>query len=487
VNERCSLNLSPETLSAWRSHALPVSEQQTIAGHVPDCQVCQRILSRFERIALAVRTPPSMPSQDDIWYSVSATIASNRNFKLIPIQGRLPLISFGAAAILVSLFASLILILAQHHGPTQTPSATSTPSISPTITSTVTLTPSPTETITIQRPGTSGLIANSGLGYVHMIDTTTGWAINNLKVYLTTDAGTTWHNVTPNGVNAAGMILTMLDATTAWMSDGQKIYRTTDAGQVWQSASPPIQSAVPPATGINSLIFVDANHGWAVDRLDSSAGHQYLNLLRTTDGGVTWTQVTTTDGPGGLPSGAHKTDPAFLNTTTGWIGTDISSYGGSSTYMYVTHDGGVTWQSQALSPPSQGFAGQASNFTFFDASNGALSLTDPGGTTAYNYVTHDGGVTWNAAGTPASNSYSAPFFLDASRWWALDKQNNSHNLAVTSDGGLHWATAVSGGALNDISHVSFISPTVGWAWGKALLRTTDGGSTWQQITYQATG
>jgi photosystem II stability/assembly factor-like uncharacterized protein len=378
-----------------------------------------------------------------------------------------------AAALVISLLGATFFI-ASRKGP-------ATYSLTPTATAGLTATgiTSPTSV-----PATAtGLPASTiRLTYVRMIDATTGWATDDLKIYRTTDGGQTWHNLTPAGVvpvNPQGgplsLVITVLNDKAAWFSDGQKIYRTTDAGQTWQPSSPPIQGSV------SYLTFVDALHGWAIDNLGNATGRSFMNLLRTTDGGAHWTRIP-------FESGGHQSILVFLNATTGWIG---GSSAGDPIYLLVTHDGGVTWQQQSLpNPMSQAFTAGVTALTFFDTRNGALSLvayataSNAGG--EYNYVTHDGGATWSIVGAPQSSTFQSTDFLDANHWWMVGGQIGNMSLAITSDGGRHWTTLNPGGTFNNAERVDFISATTGWAYSQTsntplLLQTADGGHTWRQI------
>ncbi len=357
---------------------------------------------------------------------------------------------------------------------------------------TYTLTPTataPRVTATSLAPTTTTQSAAiHGINWLHMIDANAGWAQAAQKVLRTTDGGRHWQDVTPPGVtfSPTGLqrfVITALNASTAWATNGKTIYRTTDGGQTWESASPPVQAH------IGYLTFVDALHGWAGDDLGATTSSTGMNILRTTDGGASWTQVATTNGSGNLPLGGDKSWPTFIDDMTGWIGDGGPA--DNAIYLYVTHDGGVTWRQQSLPrPTSQNFQAGISNITFFDANDGALSMrifitTPPGGPGGlYNYVTHDGGASWSIAGAP--QGINTPDYLDANHWWALTYQLGLP-LHVTSDGGQHWTTINPGGAFVNVDLLDFVSATTGWAYSTGslvLLQTTDGGKTWKQINFQ---
>jgi virginiamycin B lyase len=51
----CPLNLSVETLSAWRDHALPPADLQRIREHLAECPSCEKRLADYDTVASALR------------------------------------------------------------------------------------------------------------------------------------------------------------------------------------------------------------------------------------------------------------------------------------------------------------------------------------------------------------------------------------------------------------------------------------------------
>jgi hypothetical protein len=79
----------------------------------------------------------------------------------------------------------------------------------------------------------------------------------------------------PNG-NAVSVLL-FLDATNGWMgltSPGDNLFRSTDGGVTWTNVP-----AIPPAVAVQSITFTDAMHG----TVTTSQG-----TWTTADGGATW-------------------------------------------------------------------------------------------------------------------------------------------------------------------------------------------------------
>ena len=101
-------------------------------------------------------------------------------------------------------------------------------------------------------------------------------------IMLTPDLGMTWQSPQgelPNGVAAHFDFRTLeIRGTRCWIagSPGTRIFHTPDAGHTWLSA------ATGQSTPIESIVFNDDLHGWAVG--------QFGTILATEDGGRTWTR-----------------------------------------------------------------------------------------------------------------------------------------------------------------------------------------------------
>jgi len=326
-----------------------------------------------------------------------------------------------------------------------------------------------------------------------MIDATTGWAIAGKAMLRTADGGNHWRDVTPPGhALVSGSVAEFLTASLAWIAIPQagattQLFHTSDGGQSWQQST--VQAGF-----VRQMTFIDAQHGWMlVGKANAEGPAEIVSVLRTTDGGKTWLNLATAlpadaTPPGHLPYGGQKTGMRFVNASTGWVTGTVFANG--LAWLYVTHDGGSTWNQQTLPfppnvPPSQLWIGPP---TFFSATDGFLpvrfadSLTNRDIAAAI-YVTHDGGTTWRST-TPVSAALSSSDFLDMQQGWLTD----GTHLFVTSNGGQHWAKLTPGVNFTRITLLDFVSESTGWAishqgaGASFLLKTTDGGQTWTQIT-----
>src|SRR5690242_10874349 len=130
----------------------------------------------------------------------------------------------------------------------------------------------------------------TSLDSIHMFDTHHGWAVTSTHHVMRTRDGTRhWKDVTPPGVAAAGSFTPdFFSVSTAWLASSSGTFRTFDGGSTWQRLSS--QVGVP-----TELDFVDRHHGWSLVRGSAGMFHEEVDLFRSTDGGVTWTQVATTN------------------------------------------------------------------------------------------------------------------------------------------------------------------------------------------------
>ena len=181
---------------------------------------------------------------------------------------------------------------------------------------------------------------------VQFFDANNGWlATFNANTligngYVSTDGGANW---TSNGSDSDGGIMYFLDANNGWKASSvndappHNISYTTDGGSHWTTQYTDITTG-----GFNAIHFVDANNGWVVGDKEK--------ILKTTDGGATWTPITNT----GLPVGGNNfTAVFFSNVNVGRIAAGGDDNRNSS--ILYTADGGTTWEIQALAlPPSVG-------------------------------------------------------------------------------------------------------------------------------------
>ena len=121
-------------------------------------------------------------------------------------------------------------------------------------------------------------------GSICVLDDSHAWVVGNYgHMALTTDGGQTWReNNIPKGGNLAQV--QFVNQSEGWIrvSYGHegRLWHSADGGQSWQRQSLPIESFWTPV----DMQFIDAQRGWML----IDAGKHGSQLLRTTDGGATW-------------------------------------------------------------------------------------------------------------------------------------------------------------------------------------------------------
>lgn len=341
-----------------------------------------------------------------------------------------------------------------------------------------------------QPPQGSGQKATAAppLTAVSLRSESVGWALGGGKLYRTGDGGATWTDVTPAGAqilagqpDAGPVAFVQTDLAWAFGQAGgtAQLFHTADGGKTWSKAQVP-------AVGHLQPFFLDAQNGWLLAHQDVSMHHERVSLLRTTNGGTSWTQVAAVDPgkpqqDGDLPAGGIKTGVTFTDAQTGFLTGDEPA---PRVYLYATHDGGKTWNPVAAPvPPGMGQEGLITQTPrFFGTRDGILPVI--GSQHIAFLVTHDGGATWTAGGilprTPSPTT--AWSFSDAQHGWAAP----DGKLHATADGGKTWQDVKSNLALTGVFQLDFASARAGLllqgAGGQTqdgrLLRTADGGATW---------
>lgn len=325
---------------------------------------------------------------------------------------------------------------------------------------------------------------NDALLYVRMTSLDVMWAETATRVLRSTDRGQHWTDVTPVPHGQGGSFFA-LDDDRAWYvtilspASGSDIFHTVDGGKVWARSG-----AALAINGPESLDFVDPINGWATVGLGAAAGSEGVAVLRSADGGASWSRVadtgdptTASPSPSGLAFGCDKGAAVFGSKTIGLLPVECA---GGAPYIYRTHDGGAHWTSISLPIPSTALASYFGEVEFLSATDVVLignyyaAQNHP---TPTILVSHDAGISWQPYSLPGTGSVD---FESASSGWQLDTP-----IQATEDLAQDWHPLsvpappfkASDMTLQDLGK----GAAVAWS-STAIYRTDDGASSWQNIT-----
>lgn len=273
------------------------------------------------------------------------------------------------------------------------------------------------------RQGDSTAMANIEFGGVFALDSLTAWVVGggfqSGAIFKTTDGGNTWIDQTQKGkIDVELFDIDALDINTAWVVGGEgKTFYTTDAGGTWTVKETGVDSAL-----LVSVVAFDAQNIWICG--GSSVGHAWGVILRSTDGGDSWTS---------------QGDTALLNLYTiiaiSAVNQNCAWAVGSGNTIIHTTDGGFNWVVQITESQTPADA------------NGVCALNENRAWVVMDhdriFLTEDGGQSWTQQPCPVTGYYIL-------RVCALNK-----NLA--------WATG------HEFSY----------PFGGCIIHTKDGGQSWQ--------
>jgi photosystem II stability/assembly factor-like uncharacterized protein len=419
-----------------------------------------------------------------------------------------------------------IIVLLGGCGPLQPAPAPMQPVSSPKMTSTpiATLIPIPTVLPTITPTLISPEIENAQLEEIHMTDQTSGWAWafdHTSTSYLlhTSDGALTWENVTPDEYTQDQDVFSdafFLNGHIGWMAlfhrstgDAYMLMWTTDGGNSWVPVNRDMQALK--QLDYSEMSFEDEKNGWWKTVL-TGAGNVYKYYYRTKDGGASWELVTLRALEGMLDNGLTIYEDGQIEYWSLQVRAfyfDLSHiiYTDGLTTLFVTRDLGKTWQKIELTGLPDTMDSELSwieNPTFFDAENGVLPIIvrdqSVDATQVFIYGTQDGGLTWRLESGPTlvargTADMRTEFISRLNGFLIVDE-----NVSITHDGGKTWRLLAlpedfksSETARIDV-YLNFVNPMTGWTYltkisrqtslsiDRRLLKTTDGGLTWTELS-----
>jgi len=287
------------------------------------------------------------------------------------------------------------------------------------------------------------------------------------------------HDPTPTGIrnwqslpgtreNGSFIDVDFANSSVGYISGiGGLIVKTSDGGQTFSKLPSGTTEDLYGIHCLNSQIVLTAGNGGTI--------------LRSIDGGSSWTPIAS-------GTSYNLRNIYFYNTTIGYI------TGGNGTLLKTT-DGGLSWN-----PINPGTTDGLYGIYFTDMNTGYVS-----GLNGLILKTTDGGSTWTSQKSGISVGpiiLESIFFTDSTHGiiaGGIGNPSFTPNPVIlkTSDAGAHW-TPIPCPNVNDFYvKVKFADANTGYIVGGyieqntgTLLKTTDGGSTWTNVsisTHRLTG
>ncbi|MHB8718848.1 MAG: hypothetical protein ACYDAC_08160 [Candidatus Dormibacteria bacterium] len=340
-------------------------------------------------------------------------------------------------------------------------------------------------------------------------------------VYETTDAAASWQPLLqgmPSDTQISALAVVPGDPNAVWAAQAPQgfhdafsftVFKSTAGGDMWMPAGN--VNGIPPNDWVNAVAVDPANSDVAY------AGTEPNGLYQTTDGGSTWTRLDTETGTGlsGFECFALVIDPAQPQTVyAGGVGQD-STTGLYMPSMLKSTDGGRSWTALtgafgnlrvvalAIDPdiPSTLYAGTADTGVYKSTDGGQTWLASGAGMTSTHVnalaVDPSNPATLFAATTAASSSVPGSLWksINGGQIWlptlesapqvtsvVVDPADDLNVYAAapgadgvdaSSDGGLSWAP-LNNGLTNHTVNVLAISPN-----GGVLYAGTSGSGVWE--------
>lgn len=300
-----------------------------------------------------------------------------------------------------------------------------------------------TPTVTTQLFGVNTIIQA-----LHAVNDQVVWAAGNNGVVLrTADGGTTWTRLpAPGGDSLQYRDVHAASATEAWVlsignGSASRIYHTTDAGATWA-----LQFMNRDTTAFFDCLSMNAQgHAVVFGDASNTPDGRRTNVLRTENGGQTWTLLA----PSAVPTPLQD-EGAFAASGQCVVHGDSSTVyvatGAPGARLFRSRNGGKTWAVENT-PFVRGTAAGLTGMAFQTALSGIVVGGDinqlrTDTSTAVVGITTDGGRTWEMRKRPPVRGALAGIVWVPGAGSLTAVVSGYAGAAYTYDAGLSW-TAIN--------------------------------------------
>jgi len=268
------------------------------------------------------------------------------------------------------------------------------------------------------------------------------------------------------------------DAEVGYATSGGAVLRTLDGGIDWtQLTTPwPAEVVIPPSPSPSPIAMPTT-----ADLSAPSANVVWtlvggVRLFVSADRGQTWQERAMPK----APAGSEATEISFVDDADGWLSTCANT----TTLLWKTTDGARSWHTVSSPfPPDQCMSG----LSFIDESHGFIAARFASSSPAV-YRTDDGGATWGGAPVPAPPGFQpgtgSSFWLVSIRGFgsvdlaAFASDSGSLYVYRSTNLGASWTYLTS--IPNAIASIGLVTPS---RWVQVIApglsrETTDSGKTW---------
>jgi photosystem II stability/assembly factor-like uncharacterized protein len=290
---------------------------------------------------------------------------------------------------------------------------------------------------------------------VFFIDQNTGWAANGFfaAIYKTTDGGTNWTLQTDGNTLIPGGGLyfrnvEFLNSNIGFIGTFQgKFFRTTDGGDSWTE----VTNINPNPAGICGIDAVGSATVYGVGLFSEPA-----TLIKSTDSGVNWIST---------DMSAYATalvEVKFLDEMIGYAAGRNASGGN----VIKTTDGGATW-TEIYNSGTPGEYVWKLQILEGSSGNVLFGAVQQGGTNPGRLIkSMDAGANWTEKTVPGADIQAVGFISETHGWMG----GSEAGIVETTDGGDTWTNIGVGGNLN---RIFVVNNTYAYAAGTTIYRYSD--------------